>query len=137
MAVHVELRFASANTARLTVDSVDADAVAPDGAYTANARVTAKANGTVPVTAQLYTRHGYKLGGAPTIEVHVTQNGTTGWVITLVAGTVLIGSTAWRIHQVNREKNRSFPESTLTDPALASVSSQQLGFHDDDAAVGS
>lgn len=137
MAIHVDLRFTSANSARLKVATLDADAVAPDGAYTANAKVTAKANGTVPVTAQLYTPHGYKIGRAAPIEVHVTQNGTTGWAISVVAGVVLIGSTTWRIRKVGQEKARSLAPTAPATPALASVASNQLGGNDDDAAIGS
>ena len=40
------------------------------------------------------------------MEVQVTQNGTTGWLIALGAGVVLIGSTALRIRTVARERAR-------------------------------
>ena len=66
--------------------------------------MTARANGIVPVTAQLETESGAKVGRPFVIEVQVTQNGTTGWVIALAAGVVLVGTTALRIRTVSRER---------------------------------
>ena len=57
--------------------------------FTAEARVTAKANGTVPVQAQLQTLDGTPVGRPQRIEVRVTQNGTTGWAIAAAALVVL------------------------------------------------
>ena len=69
--------------------------------------MTARANGIVPVTAQLETVSGRQVGRAvPSCEVQVTQNGTTGWLIALGAGVVLVGSTALRIRTVAREQAR-------------------------------
>lgn len=136
MAIHAQIRFNSDNSMRLKVGSVTTNDVAPDGAYTGNAQVTAKANGTVPVTAQLYTEHGYKVGRPVTIEVHVTQNGTTGLAIAVIAGVVLVASTAWRIRQVSREKAAAEADQTRTEPALSSVPSLELEPAHSDTAPG-
>lgn len=105
-AVKVRLQFTSDNTQRLRIDPIEVPLIAAGRNETANAKVTAKANGTVPVTAQLVTESGLKVGRPVTIEVKVTQNGTTGWVIALVAGIVLAGSTALRIRQLTSERAR-------------------------------
>lgn len=127
MAIHAQIRFISDNSMRLKVGSVTANDVAPGGAYTGNAPVTAKANGTVPVTAQLYTVHGYKVGRPVSIEVHVTQNGTTGLAIAVVAGIVLAASTMWRIRQVSREKaTEAEADQAPTEPVLSSVPALDL-----------
>jgi len=127
MAIRAQVRFVSDNASRLEVATVTASNVAPDRAYTGNARVTAKANGTVPVTAQLYTQHGYKIGRPISVEVHVTQNGTTGWAIAVLAGIVLIASTTWRIRQVSRERATSpAPDEAPINPALTSMPATKL-----------
>lgn len=105
-AVRVRLEFISDNTQRLTISPVEADRIRAGENFTANAKVTARANGTVPVTAQLFTDSGLKVGRPVTINVQVTQNGTTGWVIAIAAGIVLAGTTALRIRQVTRERAR-------------------------------
>lgn len=137
-AIRVHLDFVSDNERRLTVKPIAADAVgilAPGSGFTGNAAVTARANGTVPVTAQLYTQSGRKVGRPVPIEVEVTQNGTTGWAIALVAGVVLVGSTTFRIRQVGRERARAAaPED---QGALGSVPASRLGSEHDDTPVGS
>jgi len=142
-AIRVRLDFVSDNAQRLTIKPLTSQTVgvlAPDSGFTGNAEVTARANGTVPVLAQLYTESGRKVGRPVPIEVRVTQNGTTGWAIAVVAGIVLIGSTTWRIRQVGRERAREAEAAQADGPgagALGSVPSTELGAGHDDAAVGS
>jgi hypothetical protein len=116
-AVRLELVFNSVNSQRLSIDTIEDLMVPAQDSVTVNAEVTAKANGTVPVKAQLMTESGREVGRPFTIDVQVTQNGTTGWAIAIGAGLVLAGSTALRIRQVSRERARSAPtgeESVLT-----------------------
>ncbi len=140
-AIRVRLDFVSDNPQRLTIKALTAQTVgvlAPDSGFTGNAEVVARANGTVPVLAQLSTESGRKVGRPVPIEVRVTQNGTTGWAIAVVAGAVLIGSTTWRIRQVGRERARQAEADRAEHPgALGSVPSTALGAGHDDAAVGS
>jgi hypothetical protein len=105
-AVRLRLVFTSDNPDRLTIKPIDIERIAAEGSVTADAEVTARANGIVPVSAQLETASGRKVGQPFPIEVQVTQNGTTGWIIALAAGLVLFGSTALRIRTVAREKAR-------------------------------
>ncbi len=139
-AIRVRLVFVSDNSNRLTIKPVRPTpdgVIAPGSGFQGTAEVTARANGTVPVVAQLYTESGRKVGRAVPIEVQVTQNGTTGWAIAVVAGIVLAGSTTWRIRQVGRERAREAEAGPGDDPALGSVPSSALGTADDDASVGS
>jgi hypothetical protein len=103
-AVQVRLVFSSGNSDRLTIKPIDSKQITAQNSYTVNAEVTAKANGIVPVTAQLETISGRKVGKPFVIEVQVTQNGTTGWLIALGAGLVMFGTTALRIRTVARER---------------------------------
>ena len=143
-AIRVRLAFESDNSARLLIKPISADTIgilAPEAGFTGNAAVTARANGTVPVVAQLYTESGRKVGRPVPIEVRVTQNGTTGWAIAIVAGIVLAVSTTYRIRQVSRERARAeaaADEGADADTrALGSVPSSELGPEHDDAPVGS
>lgn len=113
--VKVRLVFTSDNRQRLAIKSIDVPPLAGQESFTANAEVTARANGTVPVTAQLETESGMKVGRPFAIEVQVTQNGTTGWVIALAAGLVLVGTTALRIRTVARE--RALAGQRATEPS--------------------
>jgi hypothetical protein len=137
-AVKVSLVFNSENRQRLTIKTIDAPEIGPQNSFTGNAEVTAKANGVVPVTAQLMTESGRPIGRPIVIEVQVTQNGTTGWAIAIAAGIVLVGSTFLRIRQVAKERataasDKSAEPSSAGDgtapdqlPALSSVPAERL-----------
>jgi hypothetical protein len=138
--IRVRLVFESDYSGRLTIAPITEDtigALAPRSGFTGNAKVVARANGTVPVVAQLYTKSGLKVGRPVPIEVRVTQNGTTGWAIAVVAGIVLIASTTWRIRQVGRERARQEAVPDDDQGALSSVPATELGPEHDDASVGS
>jgi hypothetical protein len=136
--VKVSLVFNSENRQRLTIKTINAPEIGPQNSFTGNAEVTAKANGVVPVTAQLMTESGRPIGRPIVIEVQVTQNGTTGWAIAIAAGIVLVGSTFLRIRQVAKERataasDKSAEPSSAGDgtasdqlPALSSVPAERL-----------
>ncbi|GAA1429730.1 hypothetical protein GCM10009616_12470 [Microlunatus lacustris] len=105
-AVRLRLVFVSENRQRLTIAPIETGLLRAGTSYTGEAQVTAKANGTVPVQAQLQTVDGTPVGRPQTIDVRVTQNGTTGWAIAAAALVVFGGSTALRIRQVNRSRTR-------------------------------
>jgi hypothetical protein len=142
-AIRVRLAFESDYSGRLTIAPIEAGTIgvlAPRSGFTGNAEVTARANGTVPVVAQLYTESGRKVGRPVTIEVRVTQNGTTGWAIVVIAGIVLVVSTTWRIRQRGRERARSEAAEAAEaadQDLLGSVPATELGPEHDDASVGS
>ena len=116
-AVKVRLVFNSDNPQRLTIKPIKATEINAQDSYTANAAVTAKANGIVPVTAQLLTESGRPIGRPFDIEVQVTQNGTTGWAIAIAAGVVLVATTALRIRQVAKDRTRT-PTGGLPGPPV-------------------
>jgi hypothetical protein len=136
-AVKVRLVFNSENSQRLTIKTIKASNIRAEDSFTDNAEVTAKANGVVPVTAQLMTQSGRPVGRPFDIEVQVTQNGTTGWAIAIAAGIVLVGSTFLRIRQVAKERTkggsggstgRSAGDGTASGelPALSSAPAERL-----------
>jgi hypothetical protein len=119
-AVRVRLTFESDNALRLTVRPLDIGVVPAGGHYSGTAQVDAQANGTVRVVAKLTTVTGKPVGQPVTINVNATQAGTTGWIIALAAGIVMIGSTALRIRQVARERARSGVKPVADDPLSSS-----------------
>ena len=136
-AVKVKLVFNSDNRQRLTIKTIKASHINAQDSFTDNAEVTARANGVVPVTAQLMTESGRPVGRPFEIEVQVTQNGTTGWAIAIGAGIVLVGSTFLRIRQVAKERSTtaeggqvgsSAGEGAPRDdfPALSSAPAEKL-----------
>jgi hypothetical protein len=137
-AVKVKLVFNSENTQRLTIKTIKPTEIRAQDTVTANAEVTAKANGIVPVRAQLMTESGRPVGRPFDIEVQVTQNGTTGWAIAIAAGIVLVASSFLRIRQVAKERSKPTsgepgtgpPTGTDTPsdqlPALSSAPAEKL-----------
>ena len=103
------VRFRSVNSQRLTVAPVELKPLAAGANRTENVQVRAETNGSVQVTAELFTRSGRPVGKPVPILVNATQAGTTGWIIALVAGVVLVGTTALRIRQVAKERQRPGP----------------------------
>jgi Family of unknown function (DUF6049) len=123
-AVKVKLVFNSDNSQRLTIKPIKTAEIRAQDTYTANAEVTAKANGIVPVTAQLQTESGRPIGRPFNIEVQVTQNGTTGWVIAIAAGIVLVATTFLRIRQVAKERGKGTAQDQV--PALSSAPAERI-----------
>ncbi len=89
-AVRVRLLFESKVEQRLTVEPLEVGIVGAGTNVAGTASVDANSNGTVPVTAQLTTMSGTPIGRPVTIQVTATQAGTTGWIIVLISGPVLI-----------------------------------------------
>ncbi len=136
-AVKVKLVFNSDNPQRLTIKTIKASHLNAQDSFTDNAEVTAKANGVVPVTAQLMTESGRPVGRPFDIEVQVTQNGTTGWAIAIAAGIVLVGSSFLRIRQVAKERTKTGSDGSAGPsggdgtasgelPALSSAPAERL-----------
>jgi hypothetical protein len=125
-AVKVRLVFTSENRQRLRIKTINAPEIAAQDSFTGNAAVTAKANGVVPVTAQLMTESGRPIGRPFDIEVQVTQNGTTGWAIALAAGIVLVGSTFLRIRQVAKERATAASDDPAEPSAGDGTAPEQL-----------
>ncbi len=118
-AVRVRLLFESQVEQRLTVEPLEVGLVRAGSNVSGTASVDAQANGTVPVTAQLTTMSGTPIGRPIMIQVTATQAGTTGWIIVLISGPVLIGGVALRIRQVARERSKVSAEPAPAD-ALSS-----------------
>ena len=116
-AVKVKLVFVSENPQRLTIAPINAGLIRAQDNFTANAQVTARANGTVRVRAQLLTLAGSPVGRPQTIDVRVTQNGTTGWAIAGAALILFVGSTSLRIRRVGRARALAAATAAAAAPA--------------------
>lgn len=103
-AIRVQIEFTSATSQRLTVAPLEIPRIDAGQAVTEVAVVEAQTNGTVQVRAQLETDRGDRVGRSAPVQVTATQAGTTGWLIAIAAGIVLVGTTALRIRQVAKER---------------------------------
>lgn len=121
-AVRVKLVFVSANPQRLTIAPISTDPLAANDAVTENAKVRARANGTVQVRAQLQTLSGKPVGKPQTIDVRVTQNGTTGWAVAGAALVVFVVSTGLRIRRVGRTRAAEAAARPAAQPPSALTS---------------
>lgn len=132
--VRVKLVFVSANPQRLTIAPISPDPLAATDAVTENAKVRARANGTVQVRAQLQTLSGKPVGKPQTIDVRVTQNGTTGWAVAGAALVVFVVSTGLRIRRVGRTRAAEAAAGPAAQPpsALTSAPPGRDGPHDPD-----
>lgn len=102
--IRVKILFTSATSQRLTVAPLQLDPIPPGQSGTGTAVVEAETNGTVQVWARLETTRGDAVGRTAPVQVTATQAGTTGWLIAIGAGLVLVGGTALRIRQVAKER---------------------------------
>jgi hypothetical protein len=118
-AVRVRLLFESKVEQRLTVEPLEVGIVGAGTNVAGTASVDANSNGTVPVTARLTTISGTPIGRPVTIQVTATQAGTTGWIIVLISGPVLIAGVALRIRQVAKERSEA-SAAPMPDDALSS-----------------
>ncbi len=132
-AVALKLVFTSDNSQRLSIKSIELDPIRAQDSITEAVQVVAKANGTVPVVAQLMTESGRKIGRPVTVDVDVTQNGTTGWAIAIGSGIVLVGTTALRIRTVQRARAK---EGSAGASALTSAPPVDDAGHSDDTTSG-
>jgi hypothetical protein len=121
-AIKLELRFSSVNSQRLTVAPIRIDSLEAGASRTENAQVRAETNGAVQVSAALFTTTGRPLGESEPILVNATQAGTIGWIIAVVAGIVLVGTTALRIRQVAKERSGDDAVRTDHEPVPLPVS---------------
>lgn len=95
--VVVQIKLTSSNPQRLRVSDPDAITVDPGESRTVNIRPEATSNGIATVTAQLVTVEGVPVGTPIDVDVEATQYGMWGWVLVVVSGLVLVGTTAWSV----------------------------------------
>ncbi|SDB97149.1 hypothetical protein GA0111570_11273 [Raineyella antarctica] len=104
--VSVRLEFTSENNDRLHVPAVDVPEIGAGEAIGINAVPEVQANGRYTVQAQLTTPSGSPVGKPVDIDVQATQAGRVGWILMIVSGIVVIGTTVLRIKQVRTERSR-------------------------------
>ncbi|QGF23325.1 DUF6049 family protein [Raineyella fluvialis] len=105
--VSVRLQFESENAERLHVAPVDIRTIGAGEAIGVVAVPRVAANGSYTVVAQLTTPSGTDIGIPVEIDVQATQAGRVGWILMIVSGLVVIGTTVLRIKQVRAERSRA------------------------------
>lgn len=105
--VSVRLEFESENAERLHVPPVDIRTIGAGEAIGVVAVPRVEANGSYTVVARLTTPSGTAIGFPVDIDVQATQAGRVGWILMIVSGVVVIGTTVLRIKQVRAERSRA------------------------------
>lgn len=105
--ITVELVFRSSNPQRLETPERQTVTLGAGETATASVRLSAPGGGVVPIEVWVETTSGRKISQSTEIEIIATQAGVLGWVIIIVSGVVVIGSTVWRIRAVQRGKSNS------------------------------
>ncbi|WOP19609.1 DUF6049 family protein [Raineyella sp. LH-20] len=105
--VSVRLEFESENAERLHVPSVDIRTIGAGEAIAVGAVPRVEANGNYTVVARLTTPAGTVIGVPEEIDVQATQAGRVGWILMIVSGIVVIGTTVLRIKQVRTERSHA------------------------------
>ncbi len=115
-AVSVKATFTSENPQRLVVADSELESIPAGGTETIRVTIQAKANGKVGVTGQLVTESGRPIGEAQSMTITATSMGRIGWIIIVGSGVVLLGATAMRIRQVQRERRAEQAVADLGQP---------------------
>lgn len=102
--VLVQLRFAGDFPQRLTVKSTQLTPLAPGQSVQVNNEAVARTNGSFPVTGELYTKAGQRIGNRWEVQVKAADISRVAWLIVIGSGVTLVGATAFRIRQVARER---------------------------------
>ena len=102
--VRVKVVMTSDNAARINIPDTKPVTIGPGESTTVTFRPEATTNGVVGFTAQLRTEQGRPIGRSQRFSVNATNFGQVGWLIIIASGAVLLGGSAMRIKQVQRER---------------------------------
>lgn len=105
--VSVRVVFSSENSDRLRVPAVDVPPIGPGESVGVTVVPQVAANGRYTVVAQLTTLSGRPVGQPVDIEVQATQAGRVGWILMIVSGLVVVGTTVLRVKQVRSERSNA------------------------------
>ncbi|WP_203567538.1 DUF6049 family protein [Aestuariimicrobium ganziense] len=105
--VRVKVRFVAENPHRISIPDTDVVTIAPGETATVTFTPRAWTNGVVTVESRVVTPEGRPIGASRRITVTSTNLGDIGWIIIVASGAVVLGTTAIRIKQVQRERSRA------------------------------
>ncbi|MGA4506675.1 DUF6049 family protein [Propionibacteriaceae bacterium G1746] len=104
--VLVKVRMTSDNAQRISIPDTALVRVPARSSASVQFTPQARSNGVVGFTAQLVTEQGRTVGAPRRFSVNATNFGRVGWIIIITSGAVVLGGTAVRIKQVQRERAR-------------------------------
>ncbi|MBO1032281.1 hypothetical protein IPV09_13120 [Tessaracoccus sp. SD287] len=123
-AVRVKVRMTSDNAQRITIPDTDLVTVPARSSVSVQFTPRANSNGVVEFTAQALTQGNLAVGAEQRFSVNATDFGRVGWLIIIASGVVVLGGTAMRIKQVQRERVEQSP------PVAAASTSSATPRHD-------
>lgn len=119
-AVRVKVRMTSDNAQRITIPDTPVVTVPAHSSVSVQFMPQAKSNGVVEFTAQALTQGNLSVGAPRRFSVNATNFGQVGWLIIIASGVVVLGGTAMRIKQVQRERAKHLQPTahTTAQPAV-------------------
>ncbi|MGD8214091.1 DUF6049 family protein [Aestuariimicrobium sp. Y1814] len=129
VAVRVKVRMESDNAQRINIPDTEVVTVPANSSVSVQFTPQARTNGVVGFTAQALTEGNLAVGPPRRFSVNATNFGQVGWLIIIASGVVVLGGTAIRIKQVQRERANqasSAPEvGSATSGAPSSATPRQ------------
>lgn len=104
VAVRVKVRMESDNAQRISIPDTAVVTVPANSSVLVQFTPEARTNGVVEFTAQAVTEGNREVGPPRRFSVNATNFGQVGWLIIIASGVVVLGGTAIRIKQVQRER---------------------------------
>ncbi|MGJ3508419.1 DUF6049 family protein [Enemella sp. A6] len=98
--IQVRPVFESVQGQRIRFPEQPVVVIAPGESVTVNINPVAEVNGLVDVSGRLTTPSGHQVSDKVNVVVEVSDLGWAAWVIVLISGAVLVGTTTLRIRQV-------------------------------------
>lgn len=98
--VRVQPVFRSEQPQRLGFPDQATVEIGPGQSVTVDIQPQTRVNGSVVATGRLRTVSGHPVSKPVEVTVESTNLGQAGWIIVIVSGAVLLGTTTWRIRQV-------------------------------------
>ena len=105
--VRLRVQMVSDNPQRLTIPDTELITIPPNSSRSVQFTPKATGNGVVEFTALLTTEAGRTVGQPTRFSVNATNFGQVGWMIIIASGVVVLGGTAMRIKQVQRERAKA------------------------------
>ncbi len=107
--VSLVVRLKSQTPQRIKVADTEPTTVPARESVTVQISPEATSNGTVEVVAQLATSSGTSIGPEHTFTISASGYGDVGWLIIIVAGAVVLISTAWRVRRFRQTEREADP----------------------------
>lgn len=117
--VRVKVQMTSDNAQRITIPDTPLVTVPARSSVSVQFTPRARSNGVVEFTAQAVTEGGRPVGRPRRFSINATNFGRVGWLIIVGSGAVVLGGTAIRIKQVQKERRQAAAAEPVAEVATS------------------